>query len=84
MACERAAVTFTLELRKVFGQRVLESEKPFISRVASYYLQSIMLKIEAWGFHEKKVKDLLRAIYAGISLHPDIKTSTVYYDVDPV
>ena len=83
MACERAAVTFTLELRKVFGQRVLGPEKPFISRVASYYLQSIMLKIEA-GASMKKVKDLLRAIYAGISLHPDIKTSTVYYDVDPV
>ncbi len=42
-----------------------------------------MLKIEA-GASMKKVKDLLRAIYAGISLHPDIKTSTVYYDVDPV
>ena len=83
MACERAAVTFTLELRKVFGQRVLGPEKPFISRVASYYLQSIMLKIEA-GASMKKVKDLLRAIYAGISLHPDIKPSTVYYDVDPV
>jgi len=83
MACERAAVTFTLELRKVFGQRVLGPEKPFISRVASYYLQSIMLKIEA-GASMKKVKDLLRSIYASVSSLPDVKTSAIYYDVDPV
>lgn len=83
MVCERAAVTFTLALRKVFGERVLGPEKPFVSRVATYYLQSIMLKIEA-GASMKKVKDLLRQILASIASNPDVKSSIIYYDVDPV
>lgn len=82
-ACDRAAIVFAMALRKVFGERVLGPEKPFISRIATYYLQSIMLKVEA-GASMKKVKDLLRAVLAGIASNPDIKSSTVYYDVDPV
>lgn len=83
LVCDRAAVTFAMELRKVFGERVLGPEKPFVSRVATWYLQSIMLKIEA-DASMKKVKDLLRKIFAGISSLPEIKTSVIYYDVDPV
>ncbi len=83
LSCDRAAVAFAMSLRKVFGERVLGPEKPFVSRVATYYLQSIMLKVEA-GASMKKVKDLLRRILAEISSNPDIKSSIVYYDVDPV
>lgn len=82
-ACDRGAVFFTLALRKVFGERVLGPEKPFVSRVATWYLQSIMLKIEA-GASMKKVKDLLRQILASVSANPDIRTSVIYYDVDSV
>ena len=42
-----------------------------------------MLKVEA-GASMKKVKDLLRQILASISMNPDIKSSIIYYDVDPV
>ena len=83
LACDRGAVTFSNALRNVFGDRVLGPEKPFVSRVATFYLQSIMLKIES-GASMKKVKDLLRSILAGIASNPDIKSSVVYYDVDPV
>ncbi|MDE6007821.1 MAG: primosomal protein N', partial [Muribaculaceae bacterium] len=83
LSCDRAAIAFAMSLRKVFGERVLGPEKPFVSRVATYYLQSIMLKVEA-GASMKKVKDLLRRILAEISSNPDIKSSIVYYDVDPV
>lgn len=83
MACERAAVKFTMALRKVFGERVLGPEKPFVSRVATYYLQSIMLKIES-GASMKKVKDLLRQVLASVASDPDVKSSIIYYDVDPV
>ncbi len=83
LACDRGAVTFSNALRNVFGDRVLGPEKPFVSRVATFYLQSIMLKIES-GASMKKVKDLLRSILAGIASNPDIKSSMVYYDVDPV
>ena len=83
MACERAAVTFTMALRRTFGERVLGPEKPFVSRVATYYLQSIMLKVEA-AASMKKVKDLLRQILATVAQNPDVKSSVIYYDVDPV
>lgn len=83
LTADRGAITLTKALRQVFAERVLGPEKPFVSRVATWYLQSIMLKIEA-GASMKKVKDLLRQITASISSDPDIKSSIIYYDVDPV
>lgn len=83
MACDHAAVTLAKAMRQVFGERVLGPEKPFVSRVATWYLQSIMLKVEA-GASMKKVKDLLRQITASIAADPAIRTSQIYYDVDPV
>lgn len=80
--CDKAAVDFALALRKVFGDRVLGPEKPFVSRIASYYIQSIMLKMEA-GVSMKKVKDILRQVYASISNSMEMKSSMVHYDVDP-
>lgn len=83
IACDHAAVTLAKAMRQVFGERVLGPEKPFVSRVATWYLQSIMLKVEA-GASMKKVKDLLRQITASIAADPAIRTSQIYYDVDPV
>lgn len=81
--CNKAALDFTMALRKVFGERVLGPEKPYISRIASYYIQSIMLKMET-GVSMKKVKETLRSIYASIANSPEMKSSLVHYDVDPV
>ncbi|MCH5239283.1 MAG: primosomal protein N' [Muribaculaceae bacterium] len=81
--CDKAAVDFTLALRKVFGDRVLGPEKPYVSRIASYYIQSIMLKMES-GVSMKKVKEILRQVYAGIAQNIEMKSSVVHYDVDPV
>lgn len=81
--CDKAAVDFTMALRKVFGDRVLGPEKPYVSRIATYYIQSIMLKMEV-GVSMKKVKDMLRAIYAGVAQTPEMRSSLVHYDVDPV
>ncbi|MDE6297755.1 MAG: primosomal protein N', partial [Muribaculaceae bacterium] len=82
-AADIAAVIFTKKLREIFGDRVLGPEKPFVSRVALWYLQSIMLKVEA-GASMKKVKDLLRSVCASIAQEKNIKNSIIYYDVDPV
>ena len=80
--CDKAAIDFTLALRKVFGDRVLGPEKPYISRISSFYIQSIMLKMEV-GVSMKKVKDILRQIYASLSSSPEMKSSIIHYDVDP-
>lgn len=80
---DEAAILFTKALRNTFGQRVLGPERPFISRVATFYLQQIMLKIEA-SASMKKVKDILRKIYESLARDPRMKSSIIYYDVDPV
>lgn len=79
---DRIATQYALELRKVFGNRVLGPEKPFVSRVALWYLQSIMLKVES-GASMKKVKQLLHDIYEYMARLPEMKSTVIYYDVDP-
>lgn len=77
------AVSYTMALRRVFGNRVLGPEKPYISRISTYYLQSIMLKVES-GASMSKVKELLRQIYVNMASDSRMKQAVVYYDVDPV
>lgn len=80
---DMGAVILTKALRDIFGDRVLGPEKPFVSRVALWYIQSIMLKVEA-GASMKKVKDILRSVHVRLAHLPQIKSSIIYYDVDPV
>ncbi len=80
---DNMAAKYALELRKVFGHRVLGPEKPFVSRVALWYIQCIMLKIES-NASMKKVKELLRSIFEDMASYPEMKSTIVYYDVDPV
>lgn len=77
------AAKYSMTLRNIFGARVLGPERPFVSRVAGWHLQSIMLKVEA-NASMKKVKELLHSIYAEMSADQRMKSTTVYYDVDPV
>lgn len=81
-AVDEAAFLFAAALRNVFGARVLGPEKPFVSRVATWYLQSIMLKIESTA-SMKKVKHILRTLFESLARDPRIKSSMIYYDVDP-
>lgn len=80
---DRAATILTTKLREIFGNRVLGPEKPFVSRVALWYIQSIMLKVEA-GASMRKVKQLLRQCYESVAGLPEMKSTMIYYDVDPV
>lgn len=80
---DEAASLLAAALRATFGARVLGPEKPFVSRVATWYLQCIMLKIEATA-SMTKVKHILRTIYESLARDPRIKSSVLYYDVDPV
>lgn len=83
LVVEAAAQLLAAALRDVFSERVLGPEKPFVSRVATYYLQQIMIKIES-GASLVKVKSILRSIYESLARDPRIKSSILYYDVDPV
>ena len=82
LTADRAAVALALRLREIFGARVLGPEKPFVSRVALWYLQTIMLKMET-GVSMKKVKKLLREVYEEAAGEEYMKGTQIYYDVDP-
>lgn len=79
---DEAAALMANSLRQIFGNRVLGPQKPVISRVATYYLQQIMLKIEVTA-SMTKVKHILRTLYESLARDPRIKSSAIYYDVDP-
>lgn len=79
---DRMAVTYAQELHRIFGERVLGPEKPFVSRVALWYLQCIMLKVES-NVSMKKVKALLHQLYERMAALPDMRGTVLYYDVDP-
>lgn len=76
------AVSYAMMLRQIFGDRVLGPEKPYISRVATWYVQQIMLKIES-NASMVKVKNILRSIFESMSRDNRMKSSQLYYDVDP-
>ncbi len=80
---DEAAVLLAKTLMQTFGSRVLGPEKPFVSRVASWYMQQIMLKVEA-GASMSKVKYILRQIHESLARDPRMRSTIVYYDVDPV
>ncbi|MBD5221478.1 MAG: primosomal protein N' [Bacteroidales bacterium] len=82
-AVNSLAVSYALALKNIFGERVLGPEKPYVGRVSNWYLQSIMLKVESQA-SMVKVKEILRRLYLQFAEDPRMKTSQIYYDVDPV
>lgn len=79
----RLATRYAGELQKVFGTRVLGPAKPSVARISNYYIQTIMLKIEAVA-SMIKVKKLLFEIYSRMATDRSFRNAQVYYDVDPV
>lgn len=79
----RRATRYAGELQKVFGTRVLGPAKPSVARISNYYIQTIMLKIEAVA-SMIKVKKLLFEIYSRMAADRSFRNAQVYYDVDPV
>lgn len=77
------AVKYALMLREVFGDRVLGPDKPYVSRVSTWWIQSIMLKVEDTA-SMVKVKQLLREIFTRMATDSRMRGTAVYYDVDPV
>jgi primosomal protein N' (replication factor Y) len=70
-------------LVKIFGRRVLGPETPLISRVQTYYLENILLKIEKHA-SVQKVKELLAEAINNIRQLPAYKSLQVVADVDPM
>lgn len=70
-------------LRAQFGDRVLGPEPPLVSRVRTYYIQTIILKIEKENISLMKIKAALREILTKFDADSQNKGAYVQIDVDP-
>ncbi|MFZ6053282.1 replication restart helicase PriA [Halocola ammonii] len=80
---ERAANYMADDLRKLFGNRVLGPEMPYVSRIYNKYLFEIKLKLER-DASPAKFKEMLNEKIIAFKAQPDFKQVQVVIDVDPM
>lgn len=73
---------YAARLKQLLGNRVQGPDQPKIARIKSLYIQKIMIKIEANG-SMAALRDVLRGTYKEMAADKTMRTTTVYYDVDP-
>jgi primosomal protein N' (replication factor Y) len=78
-----AADLLAMQLKKVFGHRVLGPSVPTIGRVRNQYIHLVHLKIEKEGKVLHAVKHALREFQTGIVKKKMLSTVRVSIDVDP-
>lgn len=78
-----AALRLAQYLRQNLGQRVLGPEVPLVGRVRTYYIQSILLKIERSGISIAKVKSVVSEAVQLFEAQKAHKGVRVQLDVDP-
>lgn len=78
----KAAIMLGNQLRTVFGDRILGPQEPPINRIATYFIQRIILKIEKKG-SPAKVKNLLMEVIHSINARPEFRQVLIQVDVDP-
>jgi primosomal protein N' (replication factor Y) (superfamily II helicase) len=78
-----AASDMARELRKIFPDKVLGPEFPFIARIKNFYLKNIIIKVEK-GLNIKDTKTFLLHITEKITNDERYKGLRVAVDVDPL
>jgi primosomal protein N' (replication factor Y) (superfamily II helicase) len=76
-----AASSLSNSMRKIFGNRVLGPQEPIVSRIQSYYIRNILLKIEKKSSFEK-ARALLRSTIRDFQKE-NSGTLKILIDVDP-
>ena len=77
-----ASAEIALELRKIFGKRVLGPHSPLVSRVKNWYLHQIILKIEKKASFQK-AKLLLKDKLDNLETREKFRKVRINIDVDP-
>jgi len=80
---EKAAEYFAELIRNSLQERVLGPNKPVVSRIQSYHIREIMLKLEN-GLSVHQIRNILKKAENQIRHEPDFKQIIIYYDVDPL
>ena len=74
---------FAKILHQQFGKRVLGPEAPLVSRIRSYYIQTVLIKVEKEGVSVQKVKSTLLDTIRKFETEALAKGSIIQIDVDP-
>jgi primosomal protein N' (replication factor Y) len=81
--CYKAAKELAGMLKANLGRRVIGPEAPLISRIQTYHLQHLYLKIEK-GASLPQVRQIIRKGISELQSKPGLKNLFVYADVDPM
>ena len=79
---DRAAERMAAQLRAAMGERVLGPDKPPVSRIQTWFIKKIIIKVEQ-ADSMKKVRDYLKSVQRMMLEDECFRSLTVYYDVDP-
>ncbi|MDR1499590.1 MAG: primosomal protein N' [Tannerellaceae bacterium] len=71
------------KLRVRLGERVVGPVMPPVTRIQTFHIRKILLKIEVTAA-TSPVRELLEEVYADMQRYTSFKKLLVYYDVDPV
>ncbi len=80
---EAASSYLANNLRKSLNERVFGPNKAVVSRVQSYYINEIILKLEN-SFSLKTVRELIINSESSLRKRENFKYVQIYYDVDPL
>lgn len=80
---EQAARELAIELRKSFGNRLLGYEKPLVSKIQTFYLRHMILKIER-NLPLNKVREIIYNNVDNLKAKANFKAVIITPDVDPM
>ncbi len=79
---QEASELFAIELRKIFGSRVMGPEYPLVGRVRNYYIKHIIIKSPR-NDKIQLVKKEIYNVYENFRKRGSYKSVIVQFDVDP-
>ena len=78
---ETSSNEFSIEIRKIFGGRILGPEYPLIPRIKNYYTKEFWLKIEREASIKKAKEEIKILTEKFQSSHKQLR---IVIDVDPI
>jgi primosomal protein N' (replication factor Y) len=78
-----AAQIMAIELRALFGARILGPSVPSIARIRNQYIHMIYIKMERDGRTIAEVKNAIKTFQSGIVKMKSLSTVRISVDVDP-
>jgi primosomal protein N' (replication factor Y) len=78
-----AAQILAMELKTLFGQRVMGPSVPSIARVRNYYIHQVFIKMERTGGIIHQIKHAIKEFQTGVVKKKSLSTVRISVDVDP-